>query len=403
VINKTSDNLNSPFAEQRQMGFGWLQFDDFVEEEFRQHYAQSNVQRARIIPILTIAGTLIAIGLMLADLKSNLVMLSYNVFGVLPLMTVTLYASTKPRWHQFYQVMLALSILVVGLWVTSVVMRASLAGMPYYFAAEVAWLFVIWLIVGLPFRHAAIVALTISFFYILGNFYWDFTVGELTFGAAMLMFVNGFGALACYQLEFAVRTSFLESKVLSELAELDGLTGLNNRRSYDKYIQRIWRQSRREQAQLTVMLIDIDHFKSFNDHYGHQAGDDALKAVANVIRMSAQRPLDFAARFGGEEFALILYGPADEYGRELPEQLREAVWKCKIHHETSPTDQFLTVSIGVAMVMPDAERSMAGAIQMADEALYQAKEEGRNAVVLRTSDDFKFQTGRFRARQKATA
>jgi diguanylate cyclase (GGDEF)-like protein len=151
------------------------------------------------------------------------------------------------------------------------------------------------------------------------------------------------------------------------------------------------------------MLIDIDHFKSFNDHYGHQAGDYALKAVANVIQMSAQRPLDFAARFGGEEFALILYGPEDEYGRELPEQIREAVRKREIHHEASPTDEYLTVSIGVAMVMPDAQRSMAGAIQMADEALYQAKEEGRNTIVLKTSDDFKFQTGRFRARKKATA
>jgi diguanylate cyclase (GGDEF)-like protein len=403
VIEPTSDNLNSPFEEQRKLGFNWLQFNDFVEEEFRQYYAQSNVQRARIMPILTIATTLIAIGLMLANPKSNLVMLSYNVFGVLPIMTLTLFASTKPRWHQFYQVMLALSTLIVGLWVTSMVSRASLAGMPFYFAAEIAWLFVVWLIVGLPFRHAAVVALTISSTYILGNFWWDFSVSELAFGAAMLAFVNFFGALACYQLEFAVRTSFLESKVLGQLAERDGLTGLYNRRSYDKYIQRIWRQSRREQAQLTVMLIDIDHFKAFNDHYGHQAGDDALKAVANVIRMSAQRPLDFAARFGGEEFALILYGPADEYGRELPEQLREAVTQCGIRHETSPTDEFLTVSIGVAMVMPDAERSMAGAIQMADEALYQAKEEGRNAVVLKTSDDFKFQTGRFRARQQATA
>jgi diguanylate cyclase (GGDEF)-like protein len=276
--------------------------------------------------------------------------------------------------------------------------------MPYYFAAEIAWLFVVWLIVGLPFRHAAVVSFFISFMYILGGLLWDFAFAELAFGAMMLAFVNGFGALACYQLEFAVRTSFLDKKVLGELAELDGLTGLNNRRSYDKYIQRIWRQSRREQSPLTVMLIDIDHFKSFNDRYGHQAGDDALKAVADVIRKSAQRPLDFAARFGGEEFALVLYGgPVDDYGRELPEQLRESIRGCKIRHESSPTDEFLTVSIGVAMVMPEAKRSMAGAIQMADEALYQAKEEGRNTVVLMTSDDFKFQTGSFRARQKATA
>ena len=149
----------------------------------------------------------------------------------------------------------------------------------------------------------------------------------------------------------------------------------------------------------TLFMIDIDHFKSFNDHYGHQAGDDALKAVANVIQMSAQRPLDFAARFGGDEFALILYGPEDEYGRELPEQIRKAVRKREIHHEASPTDEYLTVSIGVAMVMPDAERSMAGAIQMADEALYQAKEEGRNRVVVAKSSGHEFSTGRFRTGQ----
>ena len=222
---------------------------------------------------------------------------------------------------------------------------------------------------------------------------------EFVFGAAMLAFVNFFGALACYQLEFAVRTSFLESKVLGQLAERDGLTGLYNRRSYDKYIQRIWRQSRREQAQLTVMLIDIDHFKAFNDHYGHQAGDDALKRVASVIAAGVQRPLDIAARYGGEEFALVLYGPATEYVTDLPETLREDVMQLETSHEGATHTKLLTVSIGVAVVSPDAERSQAGAIQMADEALYQAKEDGRNRVVIKLSGTTVIETGRFRARE----
>jgi len=149
-------------------------------------------------------------------------------------------------------------------------------------------------------------------------------------------------------------------------------------------------------------LIDIDHFKPFNDYYGHQAGDDALKEVAQVINLSAQRPLDFAARFGGEEFSLVLYGPAKDYGRELPDQLREAVRDLKIVHEESSTDHYLTVSIGVAMVHPGARRSIAGAIQMADEALYEAKEAGRNKVVVR-APDAQVQTGRFRANRRATA
>jgi len=119
-----------------------------------------------------------------------------------------------------------------------------------------------------------------------------------------------------------------------------------------------------------------------------------------VIALSAQRPLDFAARYGGEEFALILYGPAHEYGYELPEQLRESVRSLKIPHADSVTDQYLTVSIGVGIILPGSARSLTGAIQMADEALYQAKEEGRNRVIIKESDSH-IQTGRFRAGKAA--
>ena len=165
-------------------------------------------------------------------------------------------------------------------------------------------------------------------------------------------------------------------------------------------MDRIWRQSRREQSQLTIMLIDIDHFKAFNDLYGHQAGDDALKRVAEVIAMGAQRPLDFAARYGGEEFALVLYGPANDFGRDLPEQIRQKVESLAIPHVEASAGARLTISIGVAIVTPGAERSLAGAIQMADEALYQAKEEGRNRVVVKESRSTHIETGRFRAARK---
>jgi len=403
VEHQTSDNLNSPFADQRQRGFRWLRFNDFVEEEFRQYYAQNTVQRARLMPILAMMIICVSIGVMLGDDESKAVMLTYNILLMLPILSATLYASTKPGWHRGYQLLLAASTLLIGLWITSIVTRASLQDMPYFFGAEVAWIFITWLILGLPFRYAAGVSLFISCAYVFGNLNWNFQPSEILFATSMLVVVNAIGGLSCYQLEHAVRHSFLESKVLAQLAERDGLTGLFNRRSYDKHIERIWRQSRREQVEIMVMLIDIDHFKPFNDYYGHQAGDDALRTVANVISMNAQRPLDYAARFGGEEFALILYGPGEKYGQEIPRKLREEVRNCKIYHETSPTDQYLTVSIGVAIVKADAKRSMAGAIQMADEALYQAKEEGRNRVVIKVSSDSEFETGRFRSRKRATA
>ena len=396
VPRRASENLNSPFADQLKRGFAWLRFSDFVEEDFLQHYAQMSLQRSRALPILAIITTLISIGIMVAKQGVHPAMLVFDILIMLPVLGATLWASLNPARHRMYQFLLAASAMLIGMWANSVVTRASLDGMPYYFSVLVAWMFVVWLILGLPFRHAAVTALTISGLYVFGSFMWPLQPGEVVFTITLLVFVNGVGAVCCYQLERAERRSFLDSKVLSQLAERDGLTGLYNRRSYDQYVERIWRQSRREHAQLTLILIDIDHFKTFNDHYGHQAGDDALKEVANVIALSAQRPLDFAARFGGEEFSLILYGPAHEYGRELPEQLRESVRGLKIPHSESSTDQYLTVSIGVALLLPGSARSLAGAIQMADEALYQAKEEGRNRVIVKESDSH-IQTGRFRA------
>jgi diguanylate cyclase (GGDEF)-like protein len=235
--------------------------------------------------------------------------------------------------------------------------------------------------------------------YIAGIAELGVSTGELWFAVFMLVNMNLIAAYSCYQLEFASRRAFLESRLLNELAQRDGLTGLYNRRSFDESIERMWRQSRREQAQLTIMLIDIDHFKRFNDRYGHQAGDDALKQVAQIIGNRAKRPLDFAARFGGEEFALVLYGPGRDYGQDLAEFLRTDVCALEIPNEDSDTGTRLTVSIGVALVSADGDRSLAGAIQMADEALYQAKEEGRDRVVVKDGARTQLQTGRFRTKR----
>jgi len=403
VHDTTSNNLNSPFADERQRGFARLRFSDFVEEEFRQYYAHSSPLRARVFLVFGIVATLLSLGMMIASRDFHPVNLAFNVLVMLPVLVAALMASMKPDQHRLYQLLLAVSALLMGLWLTSVVTRASIAGMPYYFSALVAWIFVVWLFLGLPIRHAAATALIISGLYVFGNFNWNLEFNEAIFSTTMLLCINVIGAFCCYQLERAVRSGFIEGKELAQLAERDGLTGLYNRRSYDQYLERIWRQARREEDQLILMLIDIDHFKAFNDHYGHQAGDDALKEVANVISLSAQRPLDFAARFGGEEFSLILYAPAGDYGRELPEQLRMAVRSLKIAHAKSPTDQYLTVSIGVALVMPGSKRSLAGCVQMADEALYLAKEKGRNQVRVKESSNAQIQTGRFRANTKLSA
>jgi len=219
---------------------------------------------------------------------------------------------------------------------------------------------------------------------------------EVYYTTAILSGAAVIGGLAAYNFEYAVRTNFLETRLLNELAERDGMTGLYNRRIFDDYVQRIWRQSRREGVAVAIIFVDIDFFKIFNDLYGHQAGDDCLKRVAQCIARGAKRPFDFSARYGGEEFVLVLYGPPEEYARAVPEQIRRDVLELAIPHGESLAAKYVSVSVGIAFARATSTRSMAGVIQTADEALYQGKREGRNRVVFKDSDDSSIETGNFR-------
>jgi diguanylate cyclase (GGDEF)-like protein len=128
-------------------------------------------------------------------------------------------------------------------------------------------------------------------------------------------------------------------------------------------------------------MIDVDHFKAYNDFYGHQAGDDCLRMIAQVLRASATRQGDMAARYGGEEFVLLLPGADIAGARVMAEALRSGLRRLRVAHTTSPTASIVTVSVGVAVGVPEAENGAAALISAADKALYQAKRAGRDRVV----------------------
>ena len=130
-----------------------------------------------------------------------------------------------------------------------------------------------------------------------------------------------------------------------------------------------------------MILVDIDHFKRFNDLYGHQAGDDCIRKVASIIARAARRPFDFCARYGGEEFALVLYAPSGVAPEALPEQIRRDIMTQALPHADSDAAGVITVSVGSAVAQPGSGRSLAGVIQAADEALYRAKQVGRNRTL----------------------
>lgn len=180
------------------------------------------------------------------------------------------------------------------------------------------------------------------------------------------------------QLREAKRRLESLARELRQLSAEDGLTGIANRRHLDQVLLREWRRATRGRYPLSLVLFDLDYFKDFNDRYGHQAGDECLKKVAQVLRAHCRRPGDMAARYGGEEFAVVLPGTGREDAREIATRICADVEALAIPHERSPSGAAVTVSAGVASVVPDRSAHPTDLIELADGALYRAKGGGRN-------------------------
>ncbi|WP_019362241.1 diguanylate cyclase domain-containing protein, partial [Pseudomonas asplenii] len=168
--------------------------------------------------------------------------------------------------------------------------------------------------------------------------------------------------------------------VLQRLMNSDGLTGLSNRRHFDEYLELEWRRALREQAQLSLLMIDVDYFKSYNDSFGHLEGDEALRKVAVAIREASSRPSDLPARYGGEEFSLVLPSTSQGGARLVAEKLRHNVAALKIPHSMPSEGSVLTISIGLSTLIPQQGSNYRELILAADKGLYLAKHNGRNQV-----------------------
>jgi two-component system, cell cycle response regulator len=168
---------------------------------------------------------------------------------------------------------------------------------------------------------------------------------------------------------------------LNRLATIDGLTGISNRHFFDEVFTKEWKRCEREKKYLSLILCDVDYFKPYNDYYGHQMGDDCLRNIAQCIRNTVNRPFDLVARYGGEEFVIVLPNTAMEGAHKIAEDIRIAVQAMKLNHLKAKENQYVTLSLGVATVIPNAKLTSEILIKNADQALYTAKNQGRNCVV----------------------
>ncbi|MDB9314808.1 GGDEF domain-containing protein [Spirulina sp. CS-785/01] len=172
---------------------------------------------------------------------------------------------------------------------------------------------------------------------------------------------------------------------LERLAALDGLTEIPNRRRFNNYLQNLWYPLACSQSPLTLLLADVDFFKSYNDYYGHLAGDDCLRQVAKTLQDTIQSPESLVARYGGEEFVVVLPHCEQEKGCQLAQQIRTDIRQLKIPHHPSSVSSYVTVSIGGASFIPDLEKPPQMLIKATDEALYRAKQSGRDRYVFEPS------------------
>lgn len=388
---------DSPVAAQLRNGRRRLRFtDEALEHEFRNtHRAHA---RARVRAHLWLALTAVIIFLVIDQLvlaRSNTWPLKLVRLGVLSsllacLFAVSAKASIGHSYHRFVQWLAP----IFGLCVVA----NEFIDQPYgvsFFPTIVLTVIGLYLLVGMLFLPAIGAGLSVLVLYSLGAWYQSLATQELAYNVSVLIATNVVGATACYMLERLHRTHFLEARLLEDMANRDGLTGIHNRRAFDEHLHTAWQQGVRDATPISLLLIDIDQFKAYNDYYGHQAGDECLKQVARMLTRACRRPLDFTARYGGEEFAVVLYQANRDYVEELAGRIQTELRQLGLTHAASPVASQLTLSIGAACVMPQSGRSNAGLIQLADQALYQAKHRGRDCCVIMDREYEQLVTGAY--------
>jgi diguanylate cyclase (GGDEF)-like protein len=384
--------------------FGSLGFEEPLESQFRVWYAERMRARMRhsmwaaMGCLLLITCGSVAIPQLRGEIFGARHTLLLQVLGfglMLPscmALVIVAYSPLYLRW--FARVTQLVAPLHAACFVT---LHALMQPQGYSLSA---WLALVvtapYFLFGMLYAPALRTSLIVVAIYALASSVAGLYGAQHYFDLSIAAFAGGFAAIIARGAQQSIRDDYLATRVLNDSVHRDSLTGIYNRRMFDAHIERIWQQAVRTRTPLALLMIDLDHFKAYNDHSGHQAGDTCLARVAAVLPTAARRPLDLAARYGGEEFAVLLYDMQRDSVAEVCMQLHAALQALQIPHPGVEKPPCVTFSIGAACIEPQLGRGAEGFIQLADEALYAAKQRGRNRTVLMDHEYDTLITGVFR-------
>jgi diguanylate cyclase (GGDEF)-like protein len=384
------------YARALERGVAWLKFEPPVEAEYLRSHALRVQPQVRFWQVLQVVIGIVAINAILggASVPGTLGLLVGCAIAHLVVTSVLLAFAFGSTYVSAY--LKAATILTP---VTSMAFATIVAGVIHAGGSGAAALtvniFGLFFFSGLLMRQALPTAvLTLAAFSVALTAF-RVPTALAAYSVTSLFLVFGLAAFVAWDTQRAARIAFLQYCITRADATRDALTGLANRRHFDGRLDTLWRAAGLRGQPLTVMLVDVDHFKAYNDGYGHQAGDEALRAVARAIAAEAGSQC-LAARFGGEEMAVLAAGIDAAEAEALAGRIRAAVEALEIPHAGAPEAGRVTVSIGGTCLVPLPGRSATGALQLADQNLYAAKRQGRNRVVFQGAEYAGMQTGRFR-------
>lgn len=369
------------YQKQIDAGYRRLSFGPSLEQEYQQDLLSRAVMPAvgmAIVCALSIAG--IAVFLVTTvPLNISAIPAVTHALIMLPATLVAIVLAIQAHRNNQYRHVLAITPLLVAIVGMGISMAGGrVAGMAHFpYEGFLILIMLVTLLMALPFRHAIVMVLFACLVYGIGVLIAETSTQQVMMEVLHIVIIAIMSLVGGYLLEFRDRGNFLNAKALNALAVRDGLTGLYNRRFFDERMQQLWKMAVREKRGLAIAMLDIDHFKDYNDHYGHLQGDACLRQVADLLVSSPMRPLDLAARIGGEEFAVVWFEADESILPNKAESLCEGFRRAAIPHEKVEVG-IVTISIGAVHLKPTETMQLNDYIKMADDALYAAKAAGRN-------------------------